>query len=411
MDIAVYIVCAIFAASVGYVMVASYCVLRFSKRTATNPAADLDAARDTDARRPGVSIYKPLHGMDFELSENLLSFCRQDYPDFEILFGVASDDDPAAAIARDVIAQCPSVDAKLIVDDRVNGANPKVSNLINMDAAASKELLVISDSDMRVGPDYLTRVVQAFNTERVGLVTCLYTGKPAPGLASRLGAMFINGWFLPSSLIPATFGGIQHCFGATMAIHRELLQSIGGLDAIAENLADDFSLGKLVRDAGYEVRLSGAVLENQVDEPDIKTLILHELRWARTIRSVEPAGYLSTFLTDTLPIGVLLGVLMGFSDSMAGWAAWPPILALAAKTALQFSTSVTFSSKPRMSIWLLVVRDFLNFVVRVLSFAGHKVNWRDSQLSVNRGGVIDTPATNRLDDDFKKDSVPQSPVL
>lgn len=404
MDVAVYVISAIFVASLGYVGVAIYCVLRFKSR--------LSGFSGPEKERPGVTLYKPLHGPDYELHDNLLSFCEQNYPTFQIVFGVSDANDPAVPIVRDIMSARPDIDMELVINTISNGNNPKISNLINMDTVAKHDVLIISDSDMRVPPDYIDRVVQGFDGDRVGLVTCLYKGTPAPGLASHLGAMFINQWFTPSALIPATFGGMQHCFGATMAIKRDVLDEIGGLAALVGNLADDYTLGRLVRKAGYEVRLASVAVENIVEETDLKSLILHELRWARTIRSVEPLGFLSTFVTDTLPLGLILSLLMVSSGYGWAWVAAPVGAAGFARILLHFSTKVAFSSKQPISIWIIPVRDVLSLLVRLLCFTGRTVNWRNSELSVDKGGEINTMVSRkRVDNEYEKDTVPESPVL
>ncbi len=404
MDILLYIISAIFAASLGYMLIASYCVLKFKRR--------LSSLSSQSQECPGVTLYKPLHGLDYGLKQNLLSFCLQDYPEFQIIFGVSDADDPAISVVRDIMAERPDIDMELVINNISNGNNPKISNLINMDRVAKYDFLIISDSDMRVEPDYINRVIAGFDSDQAGLVTCLYKATPAPGLASNLGAMFINQWFTPSSLIPATFGGLQHCFGATMAIHRNVLTEIGGLEALVGNLADDYTLGRLVREAGYKVRLASVAVENIVEETGLKSLMLHELRWARTIRSVEPLGFLSTFITDTIPLGILLSLLTWLAGH--GWApvTAPLALAIFARILLLFSTKVTFSSKHPVSIWIIPVRDLLSLFVRLSCFTGRTVNWRNSALSVDKGGEINTPVSrSKVDNEYEKNAVPESPVL
>ena len=380
MDITLYILAALFVASIGYLFVACFCVLKFKTRL-TNPSIKPNA-------RPGVTLYKPLHGLDYELEQNLLSFCDQDYPNFQIVFGVSSADDPAVDIVRTVMAQRPDVDMELVINDQVNGQNPKISNLINMNTTAKHGVLVISDSDMRVEPDYIDRVMAGFNDDKVGLVTCLYKGTPAPDLASNLGAMFISQWFVPSALIPITFGEMQHCFGATMAVKRDVLNEIGGLQALVTNLADDYTLGRLVREAGLGIQLGDVVVENIVEEDSLKSLILHELRWARTIRSVEPLGFLSTFLTDAIPLGLLLGLVFHYAGYGITWALSPFVVAFCVRILLHSSTKATFSSKQPVSLWIIPVRDLLSFFIRLLCYTGRTVSWRNSELSVNKGGEI-----------------------
>lgn len=380
MLIAFYCFVVLFAASLGYLLVANYCVLRF-KRKLTAPVSTL-------SDRPGATLYKPLYGREFELKENLRSFFNQDYPAFQIVFGAGREDDPAVGVVRELIAEYPDVDAELVIDGTSNGYNPKVSNLINMDKTAKYDLMIISDSDMVVEPDYIDRIVLGFSGPKIGLVTCLYKGTPAPGLASHLGAMFISQWFTPSALIPATFGKMQNCFGATMAVKRPVLQEIGGLAALVGNLADDYTLGRLVREAGYEIALGDVVVENCVEEKGLKSLVLHELRWARTIRSVEPLGFLSTFLTDAVPLAIITGFLAYLSGFDALFSIVPFGLALLIRLLLHFSTKSTFSSKQPLSFWIIPIRDILSFFVRLLCYTGRTVNWRDTEISVDKGGEI-----------------------
>jgi ceramide glucosyltransferase len=376
-----YLIYGLFAASVGYILVACYCVLAFKRR--------LTSAVERNEKGPVVTLYKPLYGMDYELKQNLLSFCDQDYPVFQIIFGISDNNDPAIPVVRDVMAERPDVDMELVINERSNGNNPKVSNLMNMDSVAKYDLLIMSDSDMRVEPDYIDRIVSGFSRENVGLVTCLYKGTPAPGFASKLGAMFINQWFSPSSLIPATFGGTQHCFGATMAIKRGTLNSIGGFEALVSNLADDYTLGRLVREAGFEVHLGSLAVENIVDEAGLKSLISHELRWARTIRSVEPLGFLSTFLTDVIPLGFIAGLYAYFAGLEPILMYGPIITAFFARSLLHFSTKATFISKHPDRLWVVPLRDVLSFFIRILCYTGRTVKWRSSELSVGKHGEID----------------------
>ena len=404
MDFVLYFGWIVFAASLGYLTVAAYCVLSFGRRL-SRPAVP-------PKKRPGVTLYKPLCGAEYGMKENLLSFCRQDYPDYQVVFGVSDAEDPAISVVRSVISACPDVDAELVLDDRSNGNNPKVSNLINMDVVARHDVLIISDSDMRVEADYIERVVAAFDSDRVGLVTCLYKGTPAPGLASHLGAMFINQWFTPSALIPALFGKMKHCFGATMAIRRDVLNEIGRLDAIAANLADDYTLGRLVREAGYEIRLADVVVENMVEEAGLKALVLHELRWARTIRAVEPIGFLSTFLTDTVPLGLVLGGATLLAGHGWAWAAAPLALALSFRLLLHFVTKTIFPSERPVPFRLIPLRDVLSFLVRLLCYTGGTVNWRNSVLSVGKGGEIGRSGPrSTVKKRYEKNSVPESPVV
>ncbi|MEL0112890.1 MAG: glycosyltransferase, partial [Rickettsiales bacterium] len=183
--------------------------------------------------RPSVTVLKPVCGDEPELLENLRTFCVQEYPTYQVIFGVRDADDPAIPSIERLIAEHPETDIALVVDDRIYGRNLKVSNLINMFEKARHDIIVVADSDMRVGRGYLAAVAGTFTDPRVGAATCLYSGAGGANLASRLGAMFINDWFLPSALIPTMFGELKFCFGATMAVRRAALKEIGGFEALA----------------------------------------------------------------------------------------------------------------------------------------------------------------------------------
>ena len=196
---------------------------------------------------PPVTILKPLRGNDGQLYENLASFCRQDYRCFEIVFGVRDRHDPAIAVVNRLIRDFPDLELKLVIDDRTIGTNLKVSNLANLVRRANHDILIAVDSDMRVGPNYIHAVVGPLEEPRVGLVTCLYRGVAPSGVASTLGAMFINEWFFPAALVGTHVEPLHHAFGATIACRRQTLGAIGGFEALADYLADDYMLGRHLR--------------------------------------------------------------------------------------------------------------------------------------------------------------------
>ena len=338
--------------------------------------------RDRPWPGPAATILKPLRGEEPGLYDNLRSFCEQDYPVYQVVFGVRDAGDPAAAVVERLVRDLPGRDLALVVDDRVIGSNFKASNLANMYAAAKHDLLVVSDSDMRVGPTYLGTVVAPLADPRVGVVTCLYSGRARPGLWSALGAMFINEWFLPSVLVGRAFRPGRFCFGATMAFRRQAFEAIGGFETLASYLADDYMLGALMNARGLEVALSSYVVENTVCEPDFQTLFRHELRWARTIRSVEPLGYTFSFLTHSLVLSC--AYLLVSSPGALGGAVLGGSLALriAAHYAVRRSLDISEPSRP----WLVPVRDGLCFVVWGASFLGRTVRWGGEKFSVGSDG-------------------------
>ncbi|HUA51799.1 MAG TPA: bacteriohopanetetrol glucosamine biosynthesis glycosyltransferase HpnI [Candidatus Sulfotelmatobacter sp.] len=357
-----------------YLLAVWFAVRRFARRPPDRP---------DPVRRPAVTILKPLHGEDPELYTNLRSFCRQIYPRVQVVFGVRDPDDPAAAIARQLIADLPEADLTLVVDAREYGTNRKVSNLINMMAAARHAVLVLADSDMRVGTDYVDRLVAALGEPGVGLVTCLYRATPAANLWSRLGALFINHWFLPSVLVGTLVRPWPGCFGATIALHRETLRQIGGFERFCDQLADDYRLGAAVAEAGFRVVLSRYLVEDVLVEPDAATLISHELRWARTIRSIAPFDYAAAAVTHPVALGLLAALLGGLSG--AGLAVFLAVLAW--RLIVVRMIDIAFAL-PRQALWLVPLRDLLSFGLLIASFCGKKVAWRGQEFRLAADGRL-----------------------
>lgn len=363
-----------------YLAVAVWSVRRLLRRRTIRAAA-----------APPVSVLKPLCGEDPDLYENLRSFCRQSYPAFQIVFGVQNPADPAVAVVRRLMAEFPAVDLELVIDDRRRGGNLKVANLRNMLPAARFPLLVLADSDMRVGQDYLAEVTAPLAEEGVGLVTCLYRGIPAGGLWSKLAAFHINHGFLPQAAMGAMMGAGAGCFGATIALTRDTLERIGGFGAIADALADDHALGAAVRRIGRRVELSPHLVNNIVVEPSLGALFRHELRWARTIRLVAPAGFVGSIVTYPM----VLSLLALATDASAAAAAAALAASLLCRC-LSVRAVDRLLRLPPTPLRLLALRDVLSFTVFVASFFTRTVAWRDHTFRVSRNGRLtldgDSPA-------------------
>ncbi|MFT8542602.1 MAG: bacteriohopanetetrol glucosamine biosynthesis glycosyltransferase HpnI [Acetobacter sp.] len=240
---------------------------------------------------PPVTVLKPLYGSEPLLEEALESFCTQDYPHMQILFGVRDADDPAIAVVRRLQERHPSLDMELVVDPALHGLNRKISNLMNILPRARHDILVISDSDIHVRPDYLQHIVSALHQPNTGLVTTLYAGLPARGsLVQMLAACQINHNFLPGVML-SRYLGRQDCLGATMALRRQTLDEIGGLEALLPHVADDALLGRLVRQAGMNIAIAECMTWTTIAESSFGELLRHELRWGRTVCTLAPAGY------------------------------------------------------------------------------------------------------------------------
>ncbi|HEX4262622.1 MAG TPA: bacteriohopanetetrol glucosamine biosynthesis glycosyltransferase HpnI, partial [Acetobacteraceae bacterium] len=279
---------------------------------------------------PPISVLKPLYGDEPLLEEALASFITQNYPGFQLIFGVRDPADPALAVVARLRARHPAADIAVVVDPRLHGANGKVSNLINMMGAARHDILVIADSDIHAAPGHLRRVVEALLQPGVGLATTLYTGRPAAsGLAGRLGCSYIGHTFLPGALVGRALGR-QDCLGATMALRRATLEAAGGFPALLDQIADDAVLGQMVRAQGLRVALAATVPATTVAETTLPALLRHELRWARTTRSLAPLGFAASVVQYPL-VWAALAILLAAATSGMLWALTIAVMVWAAR--------------------------------------------------------------------------------
>jgi ceramide glucosyltransferase len=338
---------------------------------------------------PAVTILKPLFGAEPRLYECLRSFCNQAWPHLQIVFGVRDAADPAVAVVRRLQHEFPTLDLTLVLDGTHHGSNAKVSNLINIMALAKHDYLVIVDSDIRVEPGYVQQVVAPLLDDTVGIVTCPYVGRPLPDLWSQLGAQFINGWFVPSVFVAALFGSRAFAFGATIALRRNVLDAIGGLPAIADQLADDYRLGELTRERGLRTVLSHVVVETVVEERSLADLLGHELRWLRTIKTVRPVGYSLAFVTFSLPVA-LLGVALAAGARLS-------LLALAVTALLRLAMHLYWSPSGERStwtrLWAVPLHDCALFGVFCWAFVGQRVNWGKARFHLAQDGSVSRLAT------------------
>ena len=335
---------------------------------------------------PPVSILIPLAGKDFEAYDNYVSFCRQDYPDYQIVFGVNRAEDSSIPVIRRLIADFPELDITLSVDPTVIGTNPKVNNLHNMLAQARHEVLVLVDSDVRVEASYLGTVVSELHDARMGMVTCLYRAGKAPNLAARIEAVGITGEFAPGVLVAWLIEGISFALGATIATTRKNLQVIGGFHALADYLADDFMLGKLMSGAGFEVKLSSHVVEIVLPPATFMSMMKHQIRWARGIRACRPWGHLGAVITHGTALALLLVLAShGSPMSLALLAAM-----LLCRLAVVYTVAIRRLGDNLMlrSLWLLPLRDLLGFGFWCLGQVGKTVVWRGKTFKLVRGGKM-----------------------
>lgn len=329
-----------------------------------------------------ASILKPLHGAEPGLRENLLSTLGQAHAaPFEVLFGIPRDADGAGPVAGAAMADRPDVPARLVVDPRLHGPNRKVSQLVNLAERAAHPVLVIADADMRVPSHWLTAVTAPLADPAVGLVTCLYQGEPAePGLWSRLGALGIDWQFLPNAALGEAMGRANGCYGATMALRAETLERIGGFRALAGLLADDHALGAAVRRLGLRVVLAPVLPRHVQAEPSLPALLGHELRWARTLRLLDPRGYWGMGLTYPLVPGLLAALLAPRGLAVLG-------VALAARLWLALTVDGVLGRPWRMGrLALLPLRDVISFAIWGVGLARGTVTWQGQRYRMDRDG-------------------------
>jgi ceramide glucosyltransferase len=332
---------------------------------------------------PAVSIFKPLHGDEPQLYENLRSFCDQQYSGYQVIFGANDANDPALEVARRLQREFPELDISVVSGAPACVQNPKVANLLAMREHAKHPIFIVADSDMSVGPEYVRAVVAPFAQANVGAVTCLYGGTPNSRAISQLGAMHVNDHFAPSVLVATALEPLTYCFGATMAVRRDVLENAGGFAALGDRLGDDYALGELVAQAGRRVELSQYVVHTSVHDADLRSLWLHELRWARTIFAQRPAGYAGSIVTYALPLAIAFTAIAPSALSFSMLAA-----AGVLRTLLHFEGRNTFAPHIRPTPWLIPLRDMLSAGIWVTAFLGKRVRWRNSGFEVKAGGQM-----------------------
>ena len=346
---------------------------------------------------PPVSILKPLKGVDPEIWESLCSHCEQEYPEFQIIFGVSDPNDPAVEVVRRLQAKYPQIPIELIVCNRVLGANIKVSNLAQMLPAARHELLLVNDSDIRVPADYLRAVTAPLADASGGLVTCLYRGIAGPAaarpnvarptLGSRLEALGISTDFVPG-VLSARFleKGLHFGLGSTLAFHRRDLEAIGGFEILVDYLADDYELGRRIAATGKRIELSSATVATSLPAYTMRQFFRHQLRWSRTIRDARRWGYIGLLFTFGLPWALLMLVASGG----AAWAWILFALTVAGRLAVGIASAVGVLHDHQIfrDIFLLPLRDLISPAVWAAGLMGNRIHWRGAVFDLKDGRLI-----------------------
>ena len=347
-------------------------------------------ARPTQSLLP-VSILKPLRGTDPEMYESLRSHCLQDFPEYEIIFGVSESDDPAIPLIERLKLEFPRCVIRLLVCARNLGTNIKVSNLAQMLLEAKHDIILVNDSDIRVQPDYLRRVIAPLADPQVGLVTCLYRGVPGRTLGSRLESLGISTDFSAGVLAARQLeGSIRFGLGSTLAFRRRDLEAIGGFESFVDYLADDYEIGRRIAGQGLKVKLSDVVVQTYLPSYTLREFVDHQLRWGRTVRDSRRWGYLGLVLTFGLP-WALLALLLSLWLSRGALEAWLLLVAVAGfrlAVALLVGWSVLRDRQVLRLLALLPFRDLIALLVWIASLAGHKVVWRGDSFRLKNGRLV-----------------------
>jgi len=336
---------------------------------------------------PPVSILKPLKGTDPEMYESFRSHCLQDYSEYELIFGVSDPRDPAAELVERLKKEFPQRLIHLIFCPKNLGTNTKVSNLAQMLAVARYEYLIVNDSDIRVEPDYLWRVVAPLADPKVGMVTCLYRSVAGPTLGSRLESIGISTDFSAGVLAARQLErGIRFGLGSTLAFRCRDLESIGGFEALADYLADDYEIGSRIAARGLEVKLSEVVVETFLPPYTLREFVDHQLRWARSVRDSRPWGSVGLGLTFGLP-WALLALVFSLGAAWA-WELLAAVAAMRVAVALVIGSLVLQDRQVLRWLGLLPLRDVVALLVWLVSFTGHTVSWRGDSFELKKGKLV-----------------------
>ncbi len=360
-----------------YYALATLAALRFFRR---------ERARVLPTYTPPVSILKPVRGVDFGSYENFASFCRQDYPEYEILFALNDGADPATSLIQRIIAEFPERRIRLLVGAEHLGANSKVNKLARLAREAQHEMLVLSDGDVRVGPHYLREVVAPLADRKTGAVTSFYRGIAEKSLGAEIEAVGASSDFFAGVLMAGWAEGISFALGASNATTKEWLAKVGGFAAIADALADDYELGHRIAKAGGEVMLSREPVWTMYPGQTFRGFWDHQVRWARTVRLCRPLSYLGLLFTQGLP-WTLVAILLVPSSWIAG-------AYLLAYLILRFAMAWTVGvwgvgdEVLRRKIWLVPLRDAIYFVVWLTSFGSNRIRWDNVEYAIREGRMV-----------------------
>lgn len=338
------------------------------------------------ASREPVTILKPLYGDEPRLKDNLATFLAQDHGGpVQLLCGVGDPGDPARRVVEVLQREHPQADIALVADVTHHGANGKIGNLVNMMRAAQSvsghDILVLSDSDMAVAPDYLATLLATLAKPGVGAATCFYRGRGDSGFWSRVSAGVISHVALPDMVVGYATGLARPCMGSTIALTRKTLDAIGGFERFADVLADDHAIGAAVAELGLRVEIPPLLLTHACTETSFAALWRQKLRWAATIRGLQPWGYAGSLVTRPLPLALLTALFMPATGVLLSVAALAVRLVVASRVD-------RLSGRRSVALWQLPLIDSVDFLVFAASFTVRKIDWRGSRLTIEADGRI-----------------------
>ena len=366
--------------SLGFYLLSGWGIASFLKSRRTRRAS----TEFHESALPPVSILKPLKGMDPKIWEAFCSHCEQDYPEFQLIFGVSDPNDPAIGLVRTLQDKYPNRQIDLLVCERELGTNRKLSTLAQMLSAARHEILLVNDSDIRVARNYLRRVIAPLADSAVGMITCLYRGIAAPTLGSRLEALGISTDFVPGVLSARLIEkGLHFGLGSTLAFRRSDLQAIGGFESIVNYLADDYELGNRIAALGKRVELSEVVVDTFLPAYSLRQFFEHQLRWARSVRGARSWSYLGLILTFGLLWALL--VLVAARGATWGWVLFAVTVAARLAVGLTSALAVLGDTQALRDLFLLPVRDLIAPVVWAIGLVGNRIFWRGEVFYLKNG--------------------------
>ncbi|MFY9227365.1 MAG: bacteriohopanetetrol glucosamine biosynthesis glycosyltransferase HpnI [Blastocatellia bacterium] len=335
---------------------------------------------------PPITILKPVRGIDERAYDCWVSCCKQDYPSYEIIFGVRDKTDPAISLIKQLQREFPQLQIKLVISDQTIGINAKVSNLNNMLECAENEILVLSDSDIFVPSDYLKTVVAPLQNEKIGVVTCLYRAIGSTNFAALMEGLGISGEFILGVLTARQLEGIKFALGSTIAIKKQVLAKFGGFTAIADYLADDFLIGNLAAKSGYQVYLSECIVDTVLPDYKLSDFLKHQIRWARGVKFSRPGGYIGLVFTFTTFFSLVL--LLGFTSNYLAWTVALTALTIRFLAAWLVGGVWLGDRRIKRYFYLLPIRDLFSFLVWAASFVGRTVYWRGDKFYLTSGGRL-----------------------